>query len=139
MILRLDSTGSGAGVARVDGRAPKPDAAAKSSAGEEGRVATANALVAVNAHQRGGNREVPGSEPGPGSRGGDEYATGAVRDQFLAALDEADPARALGIARHLISCGNPLPTATCSMLGLPAGSSYGAGARAVMAKAGAGR
>lgn len=64
-----------------------------------------------------------------------DYAIGRVRDLFLAALDEADPGRTLEIAVHLVSCGNPLPNATCVALGLPSGSSYGAGARAVLAKA----
>jgi hypothetical protein len=67
-----------------------------------------------------------------------DYASGPIRDLFLDALDGPDPARAVGIARHLVSCGNPLPSATCLALGLPAGSSYGAGARAVLAKAAAG-
>ena len=64
-----------------------------------------------------------------------DYANGSFRDQFLDALDGPDPARVLEIARHLVSCGNPLPSATCVALGLPAGSSYGAAARAVLAKA----
>jgi hypothetical protein len=67
-----------------------------------------------------------------------DYASGRIRDLFLDALDGPDPAPAVEIARHLISCGNPLPSATCVALGLPAGSSYGAGARAVLAKVAAG-
>jgi hypothetical protein len=58
-----------------------------------------------------------------------------VRDRFLDALDGNDPARAVEIAGHLVSCGNPLPSATCHALGIPTGSSYGAGARAVLANA----
>ena len=67
-----------------------------------------------------------------------DYASGPIRDLFLDALDGSNPARTVEIARHLISCGNPLPSATCVALGLSAGSSYGAGARAVLAKAAAG-
>jgi hypothetical protein len=81
---------------------------------------------------------LPPASPCPASRETREvaeYASGRVRDLFLAALDEADPGRTLEIARHLVSCGNPLPNATCVVLGLPAGSSYGAGARAIVAKA----
>jgi hypothetical protein len=62
---------------------------------------------------------------------------GHIRDSFLAALEGSDPARTIEIARHLVSCGNPLPSTTCIALGLPAGSSYGAGARAVLARAAA--
>ncbi len=66
-----------------------------------------------------------------------EYAPGRVRDAFLAALEANDSTRVLEIARHLVDCGNPLPGATCIALGVPAGSSYGAGARAVLGKAAA--
>lgn len=64
-----------------------------------------------------------------------EYAIGSIRDSFLASLDETDPLRSIALARHLVSCGNPLPSATCTALGLPPGSSYGAGAQAVLTKA----
>jgi hypothetical protein len=64
-----------------------------------------------------------------------EYAIGSIRDSFLASLDETDPVRCIALARHLVSCGNPLPSATCAALGLPHGSSYGAGAQAVLTKA----
>jgi hypothetical protein len=60
------------------------------------------------------------------------YAVGSVRDSFLSSLEENDLDRAASIARHLVSCSNPLPTATCIALGLPARSSYGAAARAVL-------
>jgi hypothetical protein len=63
------------------------------------------------------------------------YANGSVRDSFIASLDEEDPVRAIALARHLVSCCNPLPSSTCLALGLPPGSSYGAGAQAVLAKA----
>lgn len=66
-----------------------------------------------------------------------DYAIGQVRDLFLAALEGDDRGRAIEIARHLVACGNPLPSVTCVALGLPAGSTYGAGARAVLAQAAA--
>ena len=58
-----------------------------------------------------------------------------MRDSFLASLDHIDPLVSIAIARHLVGCGNPLPSATCEVLGIPQGSSYGAGARAVLRKA----
>lgn len=66
-----------------------------------------------------------------------DYAIGHVRDLFLASLEDDDRGKAIAIARHLVACGNPLPSVTCVALGLPAGSTYGAGARAVLAKAAA--
>jgi len=79
------------------------------------------------------------SSPTANGRIGDDaaYAVGSVRDSFLASLEENDLDRAASIARHLVSCSNPLPNATCIALGLPARSSYGAAARAVLTKAGA--
>ena len=64
-----------------------------------------------------------------------DYAVAKIRDAFLVSLDEADPQRAIAIARHLLACGNPLPSTTCVALGIPPGSSYGAGAQAVLARA----
>jgi hypothetical protein len=65
-----------------------------------------------------------------------DYAPGRIRDSFLAALEGGNDGLTLEIARHLVACGNPLPSATCVALGLPAGSSYGAGARVVLERAG---
>ena len=65
------------------------------------------------------------------------YATANVRDAFLASLEQRDEARSVAIARHLVSCRNPLPSATCAELGVAPGSSYGAGAQALLAKVGA--
>ena len=62
------------------------------------------------------------------------YANGSLRDSFIMSLDEDDAARTTAIAHYLVNCGNPLPSATCVALGLPPGSSYGAGARAFLAK-----
>jgi hypothetical protein len=61
-----------------------------------------------------------------------EYAAASVRDAFLDALDQHDDARTTVIARHLVTCGNPLPSSTCDALGLAPGSTYGAGARAFL-------
>jgi len=65
------------------------------------------------------------------------YATADKRDAFLTSLDEHDQARTIAIARHLVGCGNPLPSATCAELGVPPGSSYGTGARAFLVRVGA--
>jgi hypothetical protein len=65
---------------------------------------------------------------------GTNYANGNLRDSFIMSLDEDDAVRTIAIARYLVDCGNPLPSATCVALGLPPGSSYGAGARAFLAK-----
>ena len=66
-----------------------------------------------------------------------DYAAADVRDAFLASLDERNDARTVAIARHLVRCGNPLPSVTCATLGIAVGSSYGAGALAVLARASA--
>lgn len=90
-----------------------------------------DALVSVTAqHWRGEDRGPTGRAAADGA----DYASGSVRDRFLDALDSAETGPAVEIARHLLTCGNPLPSATCVALGLPSGSSYGAGARAVLAK-----
>ena len=65
---------------------------------------------------------------------GTHYANGSLRDSFIMSLDEDDAVRTIAIARYLVNCGNPLPSATCVALGLPPGSSYGEGARAFLAK-----
>lgn len=61
------------------------------------------------------------------------YAPAAVRDRFLASLDAGDWNTSIDIAVNLTGCGNPLPTSTCSELGLPTGSTYGAAAKCVLA------
>ena len=63
------------------------------------------------------------------------YAAADVRDAFLAALDEQDDARRVAIARHLVGCANPLPSVICASLGIANGSTYGAGALAVLTRA----
>jgi len=64
------------------------------------------------------------------------YATGNIRDAFLVSLEEHDQPRAIALARHLVGCTNPLPSATCATLGVVAGSSYGTGARAFLLRVG---
>jgi hypothetical protein len=59
-------------------------------------------------------------------------AAGALRDAFLASLDAGDRARALELALLLGHCPNPLPSATCAELGLPARSTYAAAARQLL-------
>lgn len=60
------------------------------------------------------------------------YASPAVRDRFLGALDADDRALSTELARNLVSCANPLPSMTCDQLGLPIGSTYGCAARRVL-------
>lgn len=58
-----------------------------------------------------------------------------MRDAFLVSLDAGTEARTVAIARYLVNCRNPLPSSTCLSLGLAPGSSYGAGAQALLARA----
>jgi len=60
------------------------------------------------------------------------YASPAIRDRFLGALDAGDRALSTELAANLISCTNPLPGMACHQLGLPAGSTYGNAARRVL-------
>ena len=59
-------------------------------------------------------------------------ASPVLRDKFLNALDASDDTLLRDLAKHLQSCTNTLPSATCVLLGLPQGSSYGVGALAVI-------
>jgi hypothetical protein len=59
-------------------------------------------------------------------------ASPVLRDRFLCALDESNELLLRDLARHLGSCTNILPSTTCLLLGLPPGSTYGLGARAVI-------
>ena len=61
------------------------------------------------------------------------YASPAMRDAFLIALDGDDSALAARLALDLTGCVNPLPGMTCSHLALPLGSTYGSAARCVLA------
>lgn len=60
------------------------------------------------------------------------YASPAIRDRFLDALDAGDVMLSTELARNLTDCGNPLPGATCEELGLPIGSTYDCAARWVL-------
>jgi hypothetical protein len=62
------------------------------------------------------------------------YASPAIRDEFLVALDADDRALSARLALNLTSCTNPLPGMTCHQLGLPIGSTYGSAARHVLLK-----
>jgi hypothetical protein len=59
-------------------------------------------------------------------------ASPVLRDRFLCALDESDELQLRDLALHLRSCTNILPSTTCLLLGLPPGSTYAVGARAVI-------
>lgn len=60
------------------------------------------------------------------------YASPALRDRFLAALDAGNQPLFTHLARDLTGCGNPLPGMTCDQLGLPIGSTYGSAAQCVL-------
>ena len=60
------------------------------------------------------------------------YASPAIRDEFLAALDADDRTLSTRLAANLTGCSNPLPGTTCDMLGLPIGSTYGSAASRVL-------
>jgi hypothetical protein len=60
------------------------------------------------------------------------YASPAIRDEFLNALDIDDRALLTRLAVNLTDCSNPLPGMTCDQLDLPIGSTYGCAARRVL-------
>lgn len=60
------------------------------------------------------------------------YASPAIRDEFLNALDVNDRALLTRLALNLTDCTNPLPGMTCDQLDLPIGSTYGCAARRVL-------
>jgi len=60
------------------------------------------------------------------------YASAAIRDEFLAALDADDRERSTQLAMNLTGCVNPLPGMTCNLLGLPIGSTYASAASRVL-------
>ena len=61
------------------------------------------------------------------------YASPAVRDGFLSALDRHDGVTLARLARDMTGCGNPLPSSICAQLGIPIGSTYGFAARRIVA------
>ncbi len=62
------------------------------------------------------------------------YASPAVRDGFLSALDRRDGVTLGRLARGMTGCGNPLPSTICAHLGVPVGSTYGFAARRIVAE-----
>ena len=60
------------------------------------------------------------------------YASAAVRDQFLEALDSHDRALSKRLALNLMGCMNPMPGMMCGELGIPPRSTYGFAARRVL-------
>ena len=60
------------------------------------------------------------------------YASAALRDRFLGALDADDCTLSTELALGLTTCTNPLPGMTCQQLGLPIGSTYGCAAQHVL-------
>jgi hypothetical protein len=60
------------------------------------------------------------------------YASAALRDRFLGALDADDRSLSTELALGLTACTNPLPGMTCQQLGLPIGSTYGSAAQRVL-------
>jgi hypothetical protein len=60
------------------------------------------------------------------------YASPAIRDEFLAALDADSRERSTQLAMNLTGCVNPLPSMTCNLLGLPTESTYASAASRVL-------
>ena len=60
-----------------------------------------------------------------------QLAPPILRDKFLTALDEQDYTALDAVRTYLVDCINILPSTTCVLLGLKAGSTYGDGAEAV--------
>jgi hypothetical protein len=58
-------------------------------------------------------------------------ASPVLRDRFLNALDQRDELTLRVTVRDLLGCVNILPTATCSLLGLARGTTYGEAARII--------
>jgi hypothetical protein len=52
-------------------------------------------------------------------------ASPVLRDRFLHALDQQDQPSLHATVRDLLGCVNILPTATCRLLGMGSGSTYG--------------
>jgi hypothetical protein len=58
-------------------------------------------------------------------------ASPLLRDRFLNALDQQDQVSIRATMRDLQGCVNYLPSATCILLGLAPGSTYGDAAEAI--------
>ena len=52
-------------------------------------------------------------------------------DRFLSALDDRDQPTLRATVRDLLGCVNTLPAATCIVLGMARGSTYGEAARVI--------
>ena len=53
-------------------------------------------------------------------------------DRFLSALNDRDQSTLRATVRDLLGCVNILPAATCSVLGMARGSTYGEAARVII-------
>jgi hypothetical protein len=60
-----------------------------------------------------------------------QRASPVLRDRFLNALDQGDQPSLSATVRELLGCVNILPAATCKLLGLAGGSTYGDAAQAI--------
>jgi hypothetical protein len=58
-------------------------------------------------------------------------ASPALRERFLNALDQRDQLSLRATVRDLLGCVNILPAATCILLGLARGSTYGEAAQMI--------
>jgi hypothetical protein len=62
------------------------------------------------------------------------YASPALRDGFLLAFDRRDGVALTRLARNMTNCGNPLPSAICTQMDIPLGSTYGFAARRIVVR-----
>lgn len=60
-----------------------------------------------------------------------QRASPVLRDRFLNALDQRDQPALRASVRDLLGCVNILPAATCILLGLARGSTYGDAAQTI--------
>ena len=60
-----------------------------------------------------------------------QRASPVLRDRFLNALDQRDQPAIRATVRDLLGCVNILPAATCVLLGLARGSTYGDAAQLI--------
>ena len=58
-------------------------------------------------------------------------ASPVLLDRFLNALDHQDQPSLHATVRELLGCANILPAATCTLLGLASGSTYGDAAQMI--------
>ena len=60
-----------------------------------------------------------------------QRASPVLCDRFLSALDDRDQPTLRATVRDLLGCVNILPAATCIVLGMARGSTYGEAARVI--------